>query len=170
MIEELPDRLDLLDAAEAGRELRGRVALADLERVLQLLASTAGALEVEMHLGRDADGTYFLSGSIHGSVILQCQRCLEDMSRELAIDFRLGLVRSQEAAARLSSSYEPLIVTAEPASIADIVSEEVLLALPFAPVHADTDACHGLLENYQATHGAERENPFAVLAGLKQKH
>ena len=45
----------------------------------------------------------------------------------------------------------------------------VLLALPFAPVHEDMNECHGLYENYQPPAEAQRENPFAVLAKLKQK-
>jgi len=169
MTEHLPDRLDLLAAAEAGRELHGRIALAGLERVTPLLASPAGELQVVMRLGREPDGTYCLSGSIRGNLVLQCQRCLEDLPRTLDVEFRLGLVRSQEAAARLAHGYEPLLVTAEPARIADIVSDEVLLALPFAPVHENADECHGLYREYQPSADAQRENPFAVLAGLKQK-
>jgi uncharacterized protein len=169
MIEHLPDRLDLLAAAGAGRELHGRIALASLERVAPLLASPAGDLQVVMRLGKDPDGTYRLSGSIRGNVVLECQRCLEELTRTLDIEFRLGLVRSQGAAARLAHGYEPLIVTAEPSSIADIVSDEILLALPFAPVHDDMNECHGLYENYQPSTEAQRENPFSVLAALKQK-
>lgn len=169
MTQHLPDRLDLLAAAEAGCELRGRIAMASLERVVPLLASPEGELQVVMRLGRDPDGTFRLTGSIRGSVVLQCQRCLETLIRALDVDFRLGLVSSQEEAARLAHGYEPLLVTAEPVSVADIVSDEVLLALPFAPVHDDTDECHGLHEDYQPSVDAQRENPFAVLAGLKQK-
>jgi len=169
MTEHLPDRLDLLAAAEAGRELRGRIALASLDRVVPLLVSPEGELQVVMRLGRDPDGTYRLSGSICGEVVLQCQRCLEDLTRALHVDFRLGLVRSQDAAARLAHGYEPLLVTAEPASIAEIVEDEVLLALPFAPVHDDTNECHGLYRDYQPSADTQRENPFAVLAELKQK-
>ena len=169
MTEHLPDRLDLLAAAGAGRELRGRVAVSSLERVVPLLASPAGELQVVMRLGRDPDGTYRLSGSIRGNLVLQCQRCLEDFTRALDVDFRLGLVRSQEEAARLAHGYDPLLVTAEPALVADIVSDEVLLALPFAPVHEDPDECHGLHKDYQPSDDARRDNPFAVLAGLKQK-
>ncbi len=169
MTEHLPDRLDLLAAAEAGREFRGRIALASLDRVVPLLASPAGDLQVVMQLGKDPDGTYRLSGSIRGNVVLECQRCLEAFTRTLDVEFRLGLVRSQEAAARLPRGYEPLLVTVEPSSIADIVSDEVLLALPFAPVHDDMNECHGLYEDYQSPAEAQRENPFAVLAGLKQK-
>jgi uncharacterized protein len=169
MIQRLPDQLDLLAAAGAGRELHGRITLASLERVMPLLASPEGELEVEMRLGKDQDGTCHLTGSIRGKVTLQCQRCLENLDRAVEIEFRLGLVRSQEAAARLAEGYEPLLVTSEPASIADIVADEVLLALPFAPVHEDLDECHGLYRDYQPSEEAQRENPFAVLAGLKQK-
>ena len=169
MTEHLPDRLDLLAAAEAGREFRGRIALAFLERVIPLLASPEGELQVDMRLGVDPDGICHLSGNIRGNVVLQCQRCLENLTRALDVDFRLGLVRSQEDAARLAHGYEPLLVTAEPVSIADIVSDEVLLALPFAPVHGETDECHGLYQDYQPSADAQRESPFAVLAGLKQK-
>lgn len=169
MSEHLPDRLDLLAAAEAGRELRGRIRVASLARVLPLLATPAGELQVDMSLGKDPDGTYCLSGSIRGNIVLQCQRCLEEMNRALDIDFRLGLVRSQEQAERLARRYEPLLVTAEPASIADIVSDEVLLTMPFAPVHEDTDECRELHKDYQPSADARRENPFAVLAGLKLK-
>ncbi|HYQ71411.1 MAG TPA: YceD family protein, partial [Gammaproteobacteria bacterium] len=98
-----------------------------------------------------------------------CQRCLDDFNRVLEVDFRLGLVRSQEEAARLAHGYDPLLVTAEPALVADIVADEVLLALPFAPVHDDPGECHGLHKDYQPSDDVQRENPFAVLAGLKQK-
>lgn len=170
MIDHLPDRLDLLATAAAGRVLRGPIALASLERVLPALVAQEGELQVEMELGRDPDGTYYLTGTIRGEVQLCCQRCLEAMSMPLDLEFRLGLVQSQEAASRLHSSYEPLLVTAEPALVADIVSDEVLLALPIVPLHDDRAECRALTKEYQSPTASQRENPFAVLAELKQKH
>ena len=92
------------------------------------------------------------------------------MVQPLDLDFRLGLVHSQEAAGQLPGRYEPLLVTAEPALIADIVSDEVLLALPIVALHHDRADCRALSKEYQSPDGAQRENPFAVLAELKQKH
>jgi uncharacterized protein len=91
------------------------------------------------------------------------------MSLPLDLAFRLGIVRSNEAAKALHARYEPLIVDAEPTRIAEIVADEVLLALPLVPVH-DTDVrCQEFLKAYRSPDGATRDNPFAVLAGLKQK-
>jgi len=170
MIDHLPDRLDLLATAGAGRVLRGAIALASLERVLPALVAQDGELQVVMELGRDPDGTHYLAGTIRGAVRLRCQRCLEAMRLPLDLEFRLGLVQNQVAAGQLPECYEPLLVTAEPALIADIVSDEVLLALPIVPLHDDRAECGELMKEYQSSDGLQRENPFAVLAELKQKH
>jgi uncharacterized protein len=168
MIDHLPDRLDLYAMAEAGRVLRGRVKLAGLPRVLPLLLSEAGELDVVLELGKDEDGTHTLCGSVTGRLVMQCQRCLESMEYPLATSFRLGLVFSQEAAGDLPARYEPLLLAREPTLIAEVVSDEVLLALPIVPMHGEDAECRALANDY-APAADERENPFAVLAQLKQK-
>jgi uncharacterized protein len=168
MIDHLPDRLDLYAMAEARRALRGRVKLAGLPRVLPLLLSDAGELDVVLEFGVDEDGTHTLCGSVTGRLVMQCQRCLEPMEYPLVSSFRLGIVFSQEAAGELSDRYEPLLITREPTQIADVVSEEVLLALPIVPMHDEEAECRALVNDY-APAADERENPFAVLAQLKQK-
>ena len=143
--------------------------VASLERVLPVLESAAGELQVELELGKDPAGTRYLRGTIRGEVLLKCQRCLEPVTRPLNLKFRLGIVSDEAAAAALPEHYEALLVTDEPASLAEIISDEVLLALPLVPVHEDDDRCQGLMKDYQAPEREPRENPFAVLAELKQK-
>ncbi len=149
--------------------LRGRVAVSDLERLTPVLTSSQGQLLVEMELGKDPDGTCYLSGTIRGDVTLRCERCLEDMVLPLDLDFRLGLVHSDEAAAALPEWYEPLLVSAEPASIADVIAEEVLLAIPIVPTHGDNQQCRDFIKDYKPPVGEKRDNPFNVLADLKLK-
>jgi len=169
MINHLPDRLDLYAAAEAGRVLRGRVELARLVRALPQLESPEGELEVSLELGRDEDGTRYLAGSVQGRLVLLCQRCLEPMEYPLDVTFRLGLVHSQEQSQGLSDRYEPLLITGEPASLAEIITDEVLLALPIVPLHGGTSTCRPPVMDYQTPANSQRGNPFAVLAKLKQK-
>lgn len=169
MINHLPDRLDLIATAEAGRLLRGSVAISSLERLLPALISDAGELQVGMELGKDPDGTHYLAGSIRGEVMLKCQRCLDNMTLPLDLTFRLGLVSSEAAASALSERYEPLVVTAEPAHIADVIADEVLLALPIVPTHNDGLECQEFIKEHAPQASEQRENPFAVLAGLKLK-
>jgi uncharacterized protein len=170
MIEHLPDRLDLYAMAEAGRELRGRIHLASMERLLPLLSSPDGALQVTLELGKSHDGTRYISGTIKGALTLQCQRCLEPMEYPLDVNFQLGLVHSQEEMSKLPDRFEPLLVSQEPTCIADLVSDEVLLTLPIVALHTDMKQCQELASDYQTPDAGQRENPFAVLAQLKQKH
>ena len=169
MINHLPDRLDLIATAEAGRALRGTVAVSSLERLLPVLVSGEGELQVEIELGKDPDGTRYVKGSIQGDVMLKCQRCLENMTLPLDLNFRLGLVSSDAAASILPDWYEPLLVTAEPALIADMIAEEVLLAIPIVPRHRDRLDCQEFVKDYAPPESEQRKNPFAVLAGLKLK-
>ena len=169
MINHLPDRLDLIAAAEAGRALRGSIAVARLERLLPELVSDEGELQVEIALGKDPAGIRYLQGSIKGAVTVKCQRCLDKMALLLDLEFRLGLVASESAADVLPERYEPLLVTAEPAYIADVVAEEVLLAIPIVPRHSDRVDCLEFVKDYESPVDEQRENPFAALAGLKLK-
>jgi uncharacterized protein len=169
MIDHLPERLDLLATAGAGRSMRGSVPLACLERVLSALASSDGELQVVFELGRDPGGIYYLAGTIQGDVAIDCQRCLKPVQHRLDLAFRLGLVQDEAAIAALPEQYEALLVTGEPARVADIVSDEVLLALPLVPLHENDSRCQAVLKEYQPQADAKRENPFAILAGLKQK-
>ena len=169
MIDHLPDRLDLMATAEAGRVLQGRILLSRLERALPALMSNEGELQVVLELNKDADGTHYMAGTLQGDVALKCQRCLENMILPLDVKFRLALIRDKDAINDLPDWYEPLLVSAEPAIIAEILSDEVLLALPIVPLHGVMDECQGLVKNYQPPAEAQRENPFAALAELKQK-
>ena len=149
--------------------LRGPVAVSSLERLLPVLVSDEGELQVEMELGKDPEGTRYLKGSIQGEVILKCQRCLDKMTLPLDLGFRLGLVTSDAAAEALPEWYDPMVVTAEPAHIADVIAEEVLLAIPIVPKHSNKVDCLEFVKDYTPPEREQRKNPFAVLAGLKSK-
>jgi uncharacterized protein len=170
MINHLPDRLDLVATAAAGRLLQGSIAVSSLERLLPALSADTGELQVMLELGEDPDGTLYMAGSIQGEVTLECQRCLKNMLLPLNLQFRLGLVSSDAAANALPDRYEPLLVTAEPAHITDVIAEEVLLALPIVPSHSDGVDCQAFVNEHAPPVSEQRDNPFAALAELKLKH
>jgi uncharacterized protein len=168
MLSRLPQRIEPLALAEAGREFSGDLEVAGLARLAPLLASDQGQLAVSLVLDRDEAGIRFLAGQVRGQLHLLCQRCLGPMEFALDSDFRLGLVRGEEEAQALPSGYEPLVVGAEAMPLAEIVEDEVLLALPIVALHREPHPCAA--EHYQEAlpEDAQRENPFAVLAQFKR--
>ena len=83
----------------------------------------------------------------------------------------MACVWNDDDAAQLPASYEPLIVQ-ETANLSDIVEEELLLAIPASPMHAEdciTEAQRVALGDDADRIESEgrKESPFAMLAKLK---
>jgi uncharacterized protein len=164
MLDCLPECIEPVGLADAGRSFRGEVPVSELKRLSSSLASADGRLEVELEFRVDERRIRVLAGHIEGSVNLVCQRCLETLRFPLNLDFRLGIVSSNEEIDRLPDGYEPILVTGEPLRTFDVVEDEVLLAVPVIPLHEGVDSCES---GYVNQPRAEKENPFSVLEKLK---
>jgi uncharacterized protein len=82
---------------------------------------------------------------------------------------RLGVVHSLGEADLLPESYEPLLLETDTIPLADILQDELLLAVPAVPQH---ECCDPAAQSRQeaAPAVAKRPNPFAVLAELKKSN
>jgi uncharacterized protein len=164
MLDCLPERIEPVGLADAGRSFRGEVPVSELKRLRPALSSADGRLKVALEFRLDERRVRTLAGRIEGSVDLVCQRCLETLKFPLDLEFRLGIVSSNEEVDRLPDGYEPILVNGEPLRTFDVVEDEVLLALPVIPLHEGVDSCES---GYVNQPRAEKENPFSVLEKLK---
>lgn len=165
----LPRQVDPFRLAETGRQFRGRLPLSAMQRLEPLLARPGGEAEVELVFDMEAGGAHTLRGQVNVELPLSCQRCLEPMIWPVQLDVALCLVRSEAEAERKVLPYEPYVVEAVPMELAEIIEDELLLALPQVPMH-EIEQCPAksvaqALEKSPAE--AEKENPFAVLGELK---
>ncbi len=150
--------------AREGRVLQGTLAVSSLERLHDLLAEVSGELVFRLQGGREERGQSMLYLEVTGTLPLACQRCLEPIQFNLDIESRLELIPesadlSQE---ELEDDTRDFLPVAGELNVAELVEDEVLLALPVAPRH---ERC-GLPG---AADAGEWVNPFATLAGLKGK-
>ncbi|MCX7896584.1 MAG: YceD family protein [Rhodocyclaceae bacterium] len=155
--------------AATGGALVGHLMLADLPRLADLLLEREGSLAciIRGEEGVDASGRRraYLSLEIAGSLVLQCQRCLEPLSFECCLRRRLMLIRPGEPWPE-DELYEDgfdAIETTEALGLRDLIEDEILLALPIAPRH---ETCQPPAR-FEA---GGRPTPFAILAGLMSKH
>jgi uncharacterized protein len=100
---------------------------------------------------------------------LICQRCLGPVKIALHAEPHLAWVKTDEALAALPEEYDPLLSADGRVALADLVADELLLALPLVPRHEGGTACRDLPEAAaeSATPDEERKKPFAELAKLK---
>lgn len=74
-----------------------------------------------------------VSGSVRGTVVMCCQRCMQPVTLPLEDDFQLLLVDQERADE--PEGFEPVIVQASRLDLAWLAEEQLLLALPLVPLH-----------------------------------
>ncbi len=165
----LPGSIDPWKLASTGGQLRGQLSLASMLRLASLVQAATGAAEMVLEAGRDEQGVRYLSGRIKATVTVVCQRCLSPMPLTLRAEYRLGLVRTEAQAVALPTGYEPLQVAEDDMlALSELVEDELILALPLAPMHATLEPC--LANGYQLPQQPSAEknqtHPFAALSTL----
>ena len=163
----LPDKINPWQLVADHGRLTGDLALAELPRLAALLNQTNGVVSVTLAAGMDGQGLRFIAGRLHTIVELICQRCLGPLQLPLEVTVHLGLVHSEAEADRLPDDYEPLLAPDGLMAVADLVEDELLLALPQIPRHADQRECEA--HGYGAPDPAfitEQRRPFGLLASL----
>jgi uncharacterized protein len=163
--------IDSLDFARLGKELHGEIPLAEFPRLGDLLLIQSGSVqfvlrgwhsEAQQSRGQQA----LLQLSITGLCQLRCQRCLGSLAYPIQLKTALRLVSAADARAEddMDDDESDSIEASEKLDVLELIEEEILLGLPFAPRH-EKGACESAVEGVQAL----ARNPFAVLAALKNK-
>ncbi|MGB9669582.1 MAG: YceD family protein [Halothiobacillaceae bacterium] len=161
MFDQWQHPLDARALIRQGITLKGEVHVAELPR-LQGTVLRDAPIRFSLSFGKNDEGLAVVTGQVQGAVELTCQRCLEAVAIELDAEVGLGVVDSEEEAKRLPPELDPLILGEEPLRLADLIEDEILLALPVVPMHA-----HACVSAHREHEGMEKaDNPFAALRGL----
>ena len=148
---------------QARRSFQGRLPLATLKRLATSLASTEGEIDYELDFDKDEFGISRVHVRATAALPLICQRTLEKFPFPVEVDARLGLIVHEDDESGLPPGYEPLLVDQAGLRPADVIEDELILALPLVPVKPGTQEIER-----EWVQGGEREveakpNPFAVL-------
>ena len=142
--------------------IEAEIALADLERIRPLLRGDAGMARGQFRFHRES-ALAVAEGHVSATLTLTCQRCLGEMTLPVDTDSRLAFVANAAASADVTRAREPVIILDGQVSLATLIEEELLLALPLAPMHRDASDCH-VRPGEQADQ--PRHKPFAGLRDL----
>ncbi|WNL47972.1 YceD family protein [Dyella sp. BiH032] len=167
----LPESVDAWRMVSARRSFQGALPIADLRRLSEVLAGTEGEARFELDFGRDEFGNAYLDVRVDAPLMLICQRSLEPFVLPVKVDSRLGLIRHERDEAALPGGSEPLLVAEDgKLALADVIEDELLLALPLVPVNPDSKLPDEVVTPSPGEHSGEgrSDNPFAVLRELKK--
>lgn len=158
----LPEIVDPWRMVQARRSFSGRLPLASLRRLATSLAATEGEVEYELDFGKDEFGVSGVHVRASAALPLTCQRSLEVFAFPVKLDSRLGFIVREDDEAALPSGYEPWLL--DPAGLhpADLIEDELILALPLVPVKPGTQELQREWKE-DAAEAEAKPNPFAVL-------
>ncbi len=173
MLARLPNFIDPLLLADRNANIEGELPVNKLERIAGLLSNDDGNVSVKLFFGREGK-LATIDGHISAVLALKCQRCLEPVEWPVSSEIKLGVVSTLERANNLPDGYEPLLLVEEgKIPLTSIVEDELLLTLPSIPKHQDgcaaPDVPNNKPEPLPKTVRAATENPFSILADLKDK-
>ena len=161
---------DIASLADEGASFDVVVAVARLPRLVQQLASPDGRVEGQVGFGREQG---FAAADVTAAATLRftCQRCLGPVSRHVESQSRVMIVGSEEEGGRVPPEFETVLAPEGRLRLADLIEEELLLALPIAPRHDDAADCPvpaglQLDESAGPPAGGEVQRPFADLGAL----
>lgn len=140
MDDSLRARLNPETLAEAGQHMSGHVDAAGLGRRLADaldMAEPAGEVRYALDFERLPNGEVGFSGELRARLTARCQRCLELF--ELDVKARPHVqISALDEEATPQAGWEPGGDDPAP-TLAALIEDELLLALPFAPRHSERD-------------------------------
>jgi uncharacterized protein len=153
--------IDAFEFASAGATQQGSLPLNGLPRLRDLLASDAGEVDYKLVGLRDAHGRPGLRVGVHGKLQLRCQRCLEAMQYEVREDDLLVLAATQAEidGDPVGPEAPDRLLAGKDLSVRELVEDQLILALPYAPRHERCKAAEGAGKD-------DKHSPFAGLRGL----
>lgn len=167
----LPESVDAWRMVSARRSFQGEFPVVAMKRLGEALAGTEGTAHYELDFGRDEFGTAYLDVRVQVPVTLTCQRSLEPFVLPMAVDSRLGLIRSERDEAALPPNVEPLLIADDSKlNLLEVIEDELLLALPLVPVNPDSTLPEDVVgpTPEEVSSEGRSDNPFAVLRELKK--
>ncbi|MDQ3159584.1 MAG: DUF177 domain-containing protein [Pseudomonadota bacterium] len=163
----VPDVLDAWRMVSARREFEGRIPLAAMTRLAGSLIDTEGDVRFRLAFGTDELRVAYVEIGIDAELPLECQSSLDRFLFPVRIEQRLGLIRNEADELALPEGYEALLVDADAMlRPAELVEDELILALPVVAVAPDADVVER--DFAPAVEETAAANPFAALAGLKK--
>jgi uncharacterized protein len=148
---------------QARRLFQGRLPLSTLQRLATSLVSTEGEVDYELDFDKDEFGISRVHVRATAALPLTCQRTLETFAFPVSVDARLGLIAHEEDEAGLPPGYEPLLVDPAGLRLADVIEDELILALPLVPVKPGTQEIEREWVQEGEREVEKKPNPFAVL-------
>ena len=160
----LPSQLKLFNFAKKEVSLSGLYQISDFPKISEIANNKKDNVRVDLSFYLKNNKTPCVNGIIELDIVLECQRCLDDLSVALKVNFTLAFVKHDHESEELDSHYEIYVIEEEELATHNLISDEILLSIPMVPMH-DYDCIIKI--DKQEIVNEKSENPFSILKKIK---
>jgi len=158
--------INSLEFARKSHVIHDTIAASQLMRVKEKLASDAGSLDWSLLGEVSSSGEPTLHFELNGVLTIACQRCLEPIQLDLNIKSKFILVKDESEIPLEDEEVDDkdYLVADVAFDVMQLIEDEVLLAIPYAPMHNIKDCPAG-----DVVSELKAPNPFAALKDFKKQ-
>ena len=164
-VKKLPGKINFFNFAKKEVKINGDYKISDLSRISEIANNENDNLEVDLSFYLENGKIPCVEGIIKLKLVLDCQRCLDNLEVDLKVTFGIAFVRNEFHVDSLDDKFELyLIGEDEELDTKDLITDEILLSIPMAPLH---DFECGLKTDKGDIVDEIREHPFDALKNIK---
>ena len=161
----LPEKINFFNFAKKEVKLNGDYKVSELSRLSDIASNENDKFEVDLFFHLENGKIPCVEGIIKSKLVLNCQRCLDNLQLDLKVLFDIAFARNELQASSLDDKFEIyLIGDDEELDTKDLITDEILLSIPMAPSH-NYDC--GLKTDKGNIVEEVLEHPFDVLKNIK---
>lgn len=161
------ERLPLAELASGEAVLERIVCSRELPR-LQALCQPGKGIRARLSFAWDQAGPVRIDGVLTTRLAMQCHRCPEAVPVHLRSAFSVLAVASEAEASRLGAERDVLRIASEAPRLAELIEDELLLALPAQPcTRSDCARMPAMKYPLAGPPASHSSNPFEELKTLK---
>jgi uncharacterized protein len=151
---------DLESLANRDVTLSGELEIGRLTRLASLLHSDVGSVRATLQFRQRRDGWLALTLGFKAAVQLVCQRCLEPFTHELEDSVNIVVADREAMPATVPTGFEPFELEGGRLQPAQLVEDELIVALPLVPKHARVEDCGSLARELAEPNERPEDRPL----------
>ena len=165
----IPERVDHRKLANQAGLIEGSLPIQYFHRFGEMLVVREGDVYLRLEFSKGNFGGTKVSGSAVTEVRLICQSCMQQFSRQIACEIDLRLVSDDSKLERLPEIDDAIVAPDKVISVAELVEDELILAMPMIPRHKNGECPETDYEHEETVLPEVQEEqttyrPFADLA------
>lgn len=166
MKQKIPETIKPFQFATKSLKFLQDYQIKDFPRINTLASNSEAIVAVELNFSLEFGKIPCVKGEIELDVVLDCQRCLNEVSIHLQPNFKLAFLQNEQQGEELNLDFETILDSNEEFSSIDFITDEILISIPMIPMHDYTCV---FTQNRQAIKEQKRKNPFAILKNITNK-